>query len=83
MKGEDLYLYLAVSQIAVSSALIREENRIQKPVYYTSQAFQGVEGKYPRLEKFYFTLIVFSRKLHLYFQAHLIVVMMDQPSRRP
>jgi len=36
IKGEDLFLYLAVSQIAVSSALIREELQIQKLVYYTS-----------------------------------------------
>ena len=37
--GEKLYLYLAVSNTVVSSALIREEKEIQKPVYYTSQAF--------------------------------------------
>ena len=36
VQGEELYLYLAVSQHAVSSALIREEGRVQKPVYYTS-----------------------------------------------
>ena len=34
--GEELYLYLAVTPHAVSSALIREEGRVQKPVYYTS-----------------------------------------------
>ena len=34
--GEELYLYLAVTPHAVSSALIREEERVQKPVYYTS-----------------------------------------------
>ena len=38
-EGEDLFLYLAVSVIAVSAALIREENRVQLPVYYVSQAF--------------------------------------------
>uniref|UniRef100_A0A2N9FPT8 Reverse transcriptase domain-containing protein n=1 Tax=Fagus sylvatica TaxID=28930 RepID=A0A2N9FPT8_FAGSY len=32
--GEELYLYLAVSSSAVSSALIREEERVQKPVPY-------------------------------------------------
>ena len=42
--GEELYLYLAVSLHAVSSALIREEGKIQKPVYYTSRALRGVEG---------------------------------------
>ena len=34
--GEKLYLYLRVSNTAVSSALIREEENVQKPVYYTS-----------------------------------------------
>uniref|UniRef100_A0A2N9FLD8 Uncharacterized protein n=1 Tax=Fagus sylvatica TaxID=28930 RepID=A0A2N9FLD8_FAGSY len=38
--GEALYLYLAVSASAVSSALIREEERVQKPVYYTSRALK-------------------------------------------
>jgi hypothetical protein len=33
---EELYLYLTVSASAVSSALIREEERIQKPIYYTA-----------------------------------------------
>ena len=43
-EGEDLFLYLAVSVTAVSAALIREENRVQLPVYYVSQAFQGAEA---------------------------------------
>ena len=37
--GEELYLYLAVSQAAVSAALVREENGSQRPVYFTSRAF--------------------------------------------
>ena len=42
--GEELYLYLAVSTHTVSSTLIREEGKVQKPVYYTSRALRGVEG---------------------------------------
>ena len=38
-EGENLYLYLVVSTIAVSAALIREEAKKQLPVYYVSQAF--------------------------------------------
>jgi len=34
--GEKLYLYLVVSNTAVSLTLIREEKNVQKPVYYTS-----------------------------------------------
>ena len=34
--GEELYLYLAVIPHTVNSALVREEGRVQKPIYYTS-----------------------------------------------
>ena len=46
-EGEDLYLYLAMSTTVVSVSLIREEDGMQLLVYYVSQAFQGVEAKYP------------------------------------
>ena len=81
-ENKDLFLYLVVFVIAVSVALIREENRVQLPVYYVSQAFQGVEGRYPRIEKITFALIVASRKLHPYFQANPIIVMTDQPIKK-
>ena len=37
--GEKLYLYLIVSNTAGSSALIREKENVQKPIYYISQTF--------------------------------------------
>ena len=77
-----MFLYLAISNTVVSSTLIREERNIQKPVYYTSQAFQGAKASYPRMEKIAFALLVASKKLHPYFQAHHIVVMTDQPIRK-
>ena len=81
-EGEELFLYLAVSTTAVSVALIREENKIQRPVYYISQAFQGAEARYSWIEKITFALIVASRKLRPYFQANLIVVMTNQPIKK-
>ena len=39
MPGEELYLYIAVSQAAVSAALVREEGGSQRPVYFISGAF--------------------------------------------
>ena len=44
-------------------ALIKEEGKVQKPVYYTSRALRGVEGRYPLIEKVAFALITASRKL--------------------
>jgi ribonuclease HI len=80
--GEALYLYLAVSASAVSSALIREEERVQKPVYYTSRALRGAEERYTNMEKLAFALLIASRKLRPYFQAHSIIVMTDYPIRK-
>ena len=82
MTGEELYLYLAVIPYAVSSALIREEGRVQKPVYYTSRALRGAEGRYPLIEKLAFALITVSRKLQHYFQSHIINVMTDHPLKK-
>ena len=65
--GEELYLYLAASPYAVSSALIKEEGKVQKPVYYTRKALRGVEGWYPPIEKLAFSLVIAARKLRPYF----------------
>ena len=82
MQGEELYLYLAMSPHAMSSSLIREEGRVQKPMYYTSRALRGAEGRYPLIEKLAFALITASSKLRHYFQAHVINVMIDHPLRK-
>ena len=79
---EELYLYLAISQAAVNVALVRKEDKCQKPIYFISQAFQGVEERYPQIEKLAFALVTVPRKLKPYFQAHTIIVLMDQPLRR-
>ena len=67
---------------AVSSALIKEEGKVQKPVYYTSRALRGVEGRYPMIEKLRFALITASKKLRHYFQAHVINVMTNHPLKK-
>jgi hypothetical protein len=50
-EGEILYLYLVVSPSAVSSALVREDAGIQKPVYFTSKSLHGAEERYPWIKK--------------------------------
>ena len=73
---------MAVTSHAISSALIEEEGRVQKPVYYTSRALRGAETRYPQIEKLAFALITASRKLRHYFQAHIINVMTDHPLKK-
>ncbi|XP_065631119.1 uncharacterized protein LOC136068206 [Quercus suber] len=82
VQGEELYLYLAVTPHVVSSALVREEDKVQRPVYYTSKALRGAEERYPLMEKLAFALITASRKLRHYFQAHIINLMTDHPLKK-
>ncbi|GKU99519.1 hypothetical protein SLEP1_g12359 [Rubroshorea leprosula] len=56
MEGESLYLYLGVTEEAVSSVLLREENKNQKPICYVSKVLQGAEQNYPLAEKAAFAL---------------------------
>ncbi|GFZ06814.1 hypothetical protein Acr_18g0009840 [Actinidia rufa] len=77
--GEDLYVYLSVSPTVVSAVLIREEDQVQKPIYYVSKVLMGAETRYPRIEKLAYALMIAARKLHHYFQAYPIIVLTDQP----
>ena len=40
---EELFLYLAISSTAVSATLIREEDKVQKPVYYVSRVLHSAK----------------------------------------
>ncbi|KAK3025694.1 hypothetical protein RJ639_041699 [Escallonia herrerae] len=77
--GEDLFLYLSISEVAVSTVLIREEEGKQRHVYYISKVLQDVETRYPRIDKVALALVTSARKLRPYFQSHTIVVLTDQP----
>ena len=51
-------------------------------MYYVSKKLAAVERNYPKIEKLAYSLLIASRKLRHYFQAHLIVVYTDQPLRQ-
>jgi hypothetical protein len=66
--GEVLFLYLVAIEGAVSAALIREDDDIQdKFIMYLELAF---------------VLIIASRKLHPYFQAHSIRILTKEPLKK-
>ena len=72
---------MAVSNHAVSSVLVRQEGREHMPIYYISRTFLDAETRYLPMEKLAFTLIIASRKLGHYFQAHPIIVLTEYPLR--
>ncbi|XP_064967019.1 uncharacterized protein LOC135613950 [Musa acuminata AAA Group] len=79
---ERLCLYLAASQHAVNSVLVKENSGEQHSVYYVSHVLNGPEERYPLIEKLALALVLSARKLRPYFQAHPVEVITDQPLRQ-
>ncbi|XP_028054329.1 uncharacterized protein LOC114258558 [Camellia sinensis] len=77
--NEELFLYLVVSDHAVSAVLVREDGKEQKPVYYVSKTRLDAETRYLPLEKLAYALLIASRKLVHYFQGHTINVLTEFP----
>ena len=48
---EDLFLYLAVSEVVVSAVFGTRRNKKQMPVFYTSKMLLDAETRYTDLEK--------------------------------
>ncbi|KAK2998488.1 hypothetical protein RJ639_022878 [Escallonia herrerae] len=79
---EDLFLYLSVTEVVISTVLVREDDGIKKPIYYVSKILQDVETRYSKIDKIALAFIISARRLRLYFQCHTIVVLTDQPLRK-
>ena len=58
---------------------IRVDNDIQWPVYYVSKSLLEAEVRYLPLEKAILAVVLGTRKLPHYFQAHIVVVLMQLP----
>ncbi|XP_074336598.1 uncharacterized protein LOC141673755 [Apium graveolens] len=82
LDGENLILYLAVSEYSISAVLVREEDGQQSPVYYVSKRLHDAETRYTNMEKLVYALILASRKLRPYFQAHRVEVHTAYPLRQ-
>ena len=60
--GEELFMYLSVSDHAVSAVLLRDWG-VQQPVYYISKTLVDEETKYLPLKKLVLALVHATRKL--------------------
>ena len=82
MKGEELLIYLAASEQAVSAVLVRVEEGEQKPVFYVSKVLKDAEVRYLNIEKIAYALLLAVRKFRVYLESHQGVVMTDQPLKK-
>ncbi|XP_030933266.1 uncharacterized protein LOC115959101 [Quercus lobata] len=78
---EVLFTYIAVAPHAVSLVLIREDNGIQRPVYYVSKSLHQAEICHLPLKKAVLAIVQATRKHPHYFQAHIVVVLTQLPPR--
>ena len=71
---EELYLYLAASDIAVSAALFKECGDAKlKPMFFVIKSLTDAETA--------LALRTAAKKLSPYFQAHPVMVLIDLPLR--
>ncbi|XP_074360580.1 uncharacterized protein LOC141700792 [Apium graveolens] len=73
---------LAGKDFVWTAVLVREEDGQQSPVYYVSKRLHDVKTRYTNMEKLVYALILASRKLRPYFQAHRVEVRTAYPLRQ-
>jgi hypothetical protein len=77
---ETLLLYISATTNVVSTVLVAEQEEegqvypVQRPVYYVSEVLADAKTHYTQPQKLLYALLITSRKLRHYLQAHKIVV---------
>nr|GEY29870.1 reverse transcriptase domain-containing protein [Tanacetum cinerariifolium] len=79
---EELIVYVAATKEAVSAVLITEREAKKMPIYFVSHALRGPEVTCTSMKKLVFALVHASKRLKRYFQAHPIIVIMNQPIKQ-
>ena len=74
---EVLFAYIAVALHAVSLVLIRVDNGVQQPISYMSKSLHEAEIRYLPLEKAILAVVQAIRKLPHYFQAYIVIVLIQ------
>jgi hypothetical protein len=78
--GKTLLLYISATTNVVNTVLVAEREEdgqaypIQRPVYYVSEVLADTKTHYSQPRKLLYALLIMSRKLRHYFQAHKIMV---------
>src|SRR6266542_3325918 len=85
MPEEPLLLYIVATSHVVSTTIVverQEEGHIQKvqrPAYFVSEVLGESKIRYPQIQKVLYVVLITSRKLVHYFQAHPISVITNFP----
>jgi hypothetical protein len=86
-QGQPLILYVSATHSVVSGALVVEKEikhidkivKQQFSVYFMSEVLMGSKKFYSEMENICYVVIMSSRKLWHYFDAHTVKVLINQP----
>lgn len=72
-------MYLNISEHAVSAVMLKNQEGVQRPIYYINKTLVNVETLYLLFEKLALALVHATRKLLHYFQEHTVYVLTEYP----
>ena len=72
-------MYLNISEHAVSAVMLKNQEGVQRPIYYINKTLVNVETLYLLFKKLALALVHATRKLPHYFQEHTVYVLTEYP----
>jgi hypothetical protein len=84
---QPLILYVSTTHTAVNGALVQERETLnedkkmlhQVAIYFMSEALAGSKKYYSEIEKICYVVVMSTRKLRHYFEAHTVRVLTNHP----
>ena len=82
LPGTPFHLYFSVTDRAISSVIVQEQDHAQRPIYFVIKVLQGPEVRYQVNEKAALVVVIVARGLRHYFQSFTVIVTTNVPIRK-